>query len=253
MSSPHRLVVLFAVWIAACGSDPTPSVDPAPAPLTVRGARFGTELEGQQVRYPVPRFTPEGPFRVSLELSGAPTGALSLSWTWEGRLESADVSLEDAEVDGDAAHIAAELSVPSLPIGVHQLVVQQEGEELARFPFEVGPPEGALPSRIESAQTARGATVDFHPIDATDAFGTGDAVFLTGCGDFGRATWIGVEWRVADEVDEDGTQRITLDADASDTCFAFDFRPHVGWPAGEHEAVLLMNAREIGRYSFRVE
>lgn len=243
----------FALLLAACGSEASPAAAPEPVPVTVRGARFGTEVEAQQVAYPVARFTPEGPFHVSLELSGAPSGELALSWSWEGETRPTVVSLADAHVEGDATHVAAQLPVESLPIGVHELTVSQQGEELARFPFEVGPPEGATPSRIDSAQTARGATVDFHPIDATDVFASTDPVFLTGCGDFGRATWIGVEWRVDGQVDEDGTQRITLENDAADTCFAFDFRPHVGWPAGAHEAVLLMNAREIGRYRFRIE
>ncbi|WP_156346181.1 hypothetical protein [Verrucomicrobium spinosum] len=53
--------------------------------------------------------------------------------------------------------------------------------------------------------------------------------------------------------DSEGTRSITLKENKTGCPFRFSFIPNGGWPAGTHEAVLLMNGREVSREKFTIK
>jgi hypothetical protein len=249
----------------ACGTSGTttdPATDPA-AGITVRRVTYGTALgPNQQITTPVQIFQPTDPVSCSVEIAGRPSsGTVTLRWP-VGPTEEATASVDLSNTNGgvlfsvgQTTYVGGTLSHTNpLPIGIYETIVQYNGTEVGRYPFEVGPPPGAIPSAVRSAQLARGHTETYQPIDPATTFGTQDTVHLTGCGAFGLMTWLQVDWQVAGTVDPAGTRSLTLRENVPDTCFAFEFRPAPpGWPPGAHTAVLTMNDREVGRYPFTVQ
>ena len=246
----------------ACGSsgDVTPPDDPSPTSITVRSVRYGTALgANQQIQNPVERFQPTDPVHVSVEIAGRPRGG-TVTLRWPVGTEEATASVDLSSVNGgvffsvgETTYVGGSLTHENpLPIGVYTTIVEFNGAEIGRYPFEVGPPAGAIPSEVRTAVLSRDTTPDYQPIEPTTTFAPDQAVHLSGCGAFGNMTWIQAEWMVGAAIDPEGTRSLTLQENVPSTCFAFNFRPANGWPPGTHTAILTMNDREVGRYPFTV-
>jgi hypothetical protein len=249
--------IAISLACGTSGDDDDPNETPG---LTIRAATYGTALDSQfRISQPVQVFAPTDPVCLSIEIEGRPrTGTITMRWQVRSEVVNASANLADANSGvvfsiGGRTYFGGTLNHTNpLPPGTFDTVVLFNGNEVARYPFRVAPPPDAIPSVVRTAQTARGHTPDYHPVDPTTQFGRGDTVHLAGCGDFGRLTWLETQWHVAGVVNPEGTRTLNVDRNMPNVCFAFEFRPTGNWPPGQHTAVLTMNGQEVGRYPFTI-
>jgi len=140
-----------------------------------------------------------------------------------------------------------------LPIGDnYKAEVSLDGKPLGTFPFRVLPPADAIPSQITTTTLAHEVDDKRNPVGVAKKFDSDDKIVFAGRGDLGNATWLEVDWIVGGQSDPDGVRSIMLSENKKDVPFFFSYRPKEGWPPGNHEAVLIMNGKEVARQPFTI-
>jgi hypothetical protein len=268
-------VALLLGAALACGSEtPTPTAPPPLAPTdTPAPAAAGVEVlettfardideDGQPIN-PCDDFTPDEAVHFSLTLKGRPKEG-----TVTGRFYRGDEFLGEANVDlsdlnsgvifsiGENSYLHfwmnASPDAPSIISENYRIDVSYEDQPIGSYSFRVVPPPDATPSQIREATLARGADADYNPTEPATTFAPDEEIYLVGRGDLGLYTRLKAEWYVEGQLDETGTRSITAQENAADTGFYFSHAPDEGWPEGEHQAVLIMNDEEVGRYDFTI-
>lgn len=272
---PFLCVAMLLGATLACGSEtPTPTSQPLPAPTeTPAPAAAGVEVlettfardideDGQPIN-PCDDFTPDEKVHFSLALKGRPKEG-----TVTGRFYRGDEFLGEADVDlsdlnsgvifsiGENSYLHFWMNAspddPSIISENYRIDVSYEDQSIGSYSFRVVPPPGAIPSLIREATLARGADADYNPTEPTTTFAPNEEVYLVGRGDIGLYTRLKAEWYVEGQLDETGTRSFTAQENAADTGFYFSHTPDEGWPEGEHQAILIMNDKEVGSYDFTV-
>jgi hypothetical protein len=226
-------------------------------------ATFAKQLgDNQEPIDPTESFYPDETIFLSLEFEGRPKeGTVKSEFFWgDESIASAEVDFADANSGvlfsiGESTFAGFNLTHENpLPIsGNYRVESTLNGEKLGTYAFAVVPPADALETRVDEVTLAKDADDNFNPIDPTATFVVDDTVYIVGRGDFGKLSWLRINWLVDGELDEAGTQELgPLEEDAADTGFSFHYRPDGGWPEGEHEAVLYVNDEKVDSYSFTI-
>jgi hypothetical protein len=140
-----------------------------------------------------------------------------------------------------------------LPVGDnYKAEVTLDGKPLGTFPFRILPPADALPSKVTSTVLAHEVDDKRNPVGIAKKFDSEDKIVLAGRGDLGNATWLEVDWIIGGKSDPDGIRSIMISENKKDVPFFFSYRPKEGWPPGNHEAVLVMNGKEVARQPFTI-
>ena len=243
---------------------PTDTPTPEVADLEVLDTTLalGVDEDGQAVDE-VKEFTPEQAVYVVMTLKGRPTGIMTGQfYRGDTLLGEANLDLKDIE-DAPLLAIGGETYVHfswtpdpdtvTLISDNYRVEAFYDDEPVGSYPFSVVPPADAIPSQIQEVVLARGVDDDYNAVDPTTSFTPDDVVYLLMRGDFGLHTWLGTEWYVNGQLDEESGGSLTLTEDGSDKSIYFYFAPEGGWPVGEHQVALTMNDEEVGRYDFTVE
>lgn len=219
-------------------------------------------LDSQAPKDKAEAFHPDETIYLSVELKGRPkTGKVATQFLFR------DNVIAEAEVDVATVNKGILLSAGQntfagfnlthdepLPVGdCYSAVVTLDGQPLGTFPFRVSPPKDAIVSELKSVTLSKGLDDKNQPVDVTREFDTKDKVVFSGIADLGLATWIEVGWVLGGMIDSEGTRSITLKENKTGCPFRFSFIPNGGWPAGTHEAVLLMNGKEVAREKFTIK
>jgi hypothetical protein len=268
-------VLLIALALAGCSDVGAPTSQPvvdtpvSPAaeavpigPETVDAAlAHGLTAEMQPID-PSVEFAPEEAVHISLRLPGHPReGVVKAFFQWRDEpLAESSVDLSDPNtgfiaVSGEDTYVGFVLEHDEpLPISDQYLVILLLDDTfLGASKMTVIPPSDALPSVVTSVELAPAVDADQNPVDPTATFMSDQRVFLVGRADLGVGTWLQAEWYVGEGRDDTGTRSLTIHENGRDAGFNFSFLPQGGWPPGEHAVVLIMNDKEVGRYSFQVE
>jgi hypothetical protein len=247
----------------ATETPPEPTEEPATSEAKLQDATFAKELgESQEPIDPTDEFYPDETVYLSLQFEGRPKqGVVSATFYWnDDEIATTEVDLADANSGvffsiGETTYVGFNLTHENpLPVSPNYRVeTALDGEPLETYTYSIIPPADALPSEISEVVLAHSATDTYEPVDPATEFVAEDEVHLVGSGNLGKSTWLRVEWYVNGEMDEAGTREVgPLEEDLENGGFAFSFRPENGWPDGEHEAVLIINDEEVGRYPFTV-
>lgn len=141
------------------------------------------------------------------------------------------------------------------PIGEgYRAEVFCDEELLDTYEFSLLSPEGAIESVVNPVSVSLSKNVDanFNPVTPSNNFFANETVYLVGRGDLGTGSWIEANWYVLGEFDKAGTKFLTAKENTQNSGFAFHYLPEGGWPTGEHYVALIMNGKEIIRYTFTV-
>ena len=283
--------VLFLSILAGCGgsqatpkptattaSQPTAVAATAKAPQPTAAAKKPTQpAAGIQVlratfahgldeemrpKDPGANFHPDETVYLSLEIKGRPKkGIVTARFYWHDQfIAKADVDLSSVNSGvlfsvGENTYAGYTLThKKSLPISnSYHATVLYNDQHLGDYPFHVVPSAKAIATKVGAVTLARGADANYNPVNPTTTFHSTDAVYLVGRGDWGLGTWLQAEWYVNGKLDKTGTRSLTLKENAPDTGFDFSYLPKGGWPVGEHYVVLIVNDKEVGRYTFTVK
>lgn len=241
-----------------------PTTEPvAESDVKLVDATFAKELsENQEPIDPTEEFYPDETVYLSLQFEGRPEqGVVGATFFWKDQeIAGTEVDLADANSGviisiGESTFVGFNLTHENpLPLSKdYRVETTLNGEPLETYTYSVVPPADAIPSEITEVVTAHDATDTYEAIDPATEFVAEDEVHLVGAGNFGKSTWLRVEWYVSGELDDAGTREVgPLEDNLEGGGFTFSFRPENGWPEGEHEAVLIMNDEEVGRYTFTV-
>jgi hypothetical protein len=233
---------------------------PAQASIEVLEAVFAHGLSEQmQPVDPGDSFAPDETVYLSVRIKGRPTSGKVTASFYLGDTTIADATVDLADANsgllfsiGEDTYAGYTLShTDPFPLSEHYRAdLYYEDQPLGSASFRVVPPADAIPSQVIEAVLAKGADENYTPIEPTTEFAYDEAVYLVGAADLGVTSWLQVEWYVGGERDDAGTRSITAQENLEDTGFSFYYLPEGGWPAGEHEVVLILNDEEVGRYSF---
>jgi hypothetical protein len=266
-------VVLLAATLA-CGSGaetaeptvaptkPSPTDTPPPAGIEIRQVVLAHDVDDDHKPVdPDTEFTPDEKIWLSITLKGRPKeGVVSVQFylhdemVVETEADLADVNSSIIFSIGEDTYLNFWLTGDdTLPISqAYRADVYYDGDLVDSYTFSVVPPADATPAVVHEVTLARGVDDDYNPIEPATTFAPDEEVFLVGRADIGMYTWLRVRWYVDGELDEGGTRKFTATENKTDVGFFFSHLPEGGWPEGEHEAVLIMNDEEIGRYAFTV-
>jgi hypothetical protein len=253
----HALTIILACSLVAAG--PSRSEEGS----LLKKATFCHGLdEKQRPKDTAESFAANETIYLSIELKGRPTmGIVSTTFMFRndvmavGKVDVATVNEGAASSVGENTFAGFNLNHKNpLPVGdCYTADVSFDGQPLGTFPFRIAPPKDALPSKIKSTTLAKGVDEHYKPVNETHEFDGKDKVFLAGTGDLGLSSWLEVTWTVGGKVDEAGTRSLTIEENKSDVPFSFSFIPAGGWPAGDHEAVLQLDGKEVAREKFTVK
>ena len=256
------LVVLGTLFGFACAAQAAP---PAAEPIEVANVTFAHGLTEEMEPIdpdPTATFMPDETVYLSVQVKGRPkSGILGAQFFWDGNF-IADAAIDMADLNsgvlfsfGQDTYAGYELTHDkTFPVSdKYYAEVYYEGGLLDTYPFRVAPPPGAVPSQVKTVTLARGADADYLPVSPTDTFTTDEKVFAVIAADLGFGSWMRSTWYVNDQVNEDGTVRITAPEDALDTGLYFSFLPKGGWPLGNHSVVLTLDDEDVGTYTFAIE
>lgn len=231
--------------------------------ITLLEATFAKELgENQEPVDPTEVFYPTDTVNISLQFAGRPSeGLVSAAFLFRDEvIAGTEIDFADTNSGvifsvGKDTYAGFNLTVDQpLPISPYYSVVTMlNAEPLGTFPFEVVPPEDAIPSAITEVTLAEGLDEEYNPINPTTTFATNQEVYILLNGDVGISTWVQADWYVDGELDEEGTRSLTFEENAEDTAFFFSFIPDGGWSPGSHEVLITMNDEEIGWAEFEIE
>jgi len=234
-----------------------------PAAVEVLETTFAHNLSEQMEAVdPGTSFAPDETVYLSVKIKGRPKAGVVTAHFLLGDTLIAEASVDLADVNsgllfsvGENTYAGYTLShTEPFPLSDnYRADLFYDGAPLGSSAFQVVPPAGAIPSQITQVVLAKGTDADYNPIEPATVFAPGETVYLVGRGDLGLATWLQAEWYVGGQLDDAGTRSLTLEENYQDVAFSFSFVPEGGWPAGEHWVVLLMNDREVGRYTFTIE
>jgi hypothetical protein len=207
-------------------------------------------------------FMPEDTIYLSVEFKGRPkSGVVGCRFFIE------DTVIAEAKIDMAAVNKGVLFSVGQntftgfnlthanpLPVGdMYRVELSLDGKPLGTYPFRVSPPKDSLPSKFKSASFEKEVAGERQVLEADAALAPDDGVVLKGVADLGVSTWLRVNWLVNGKIDPKGTRSLTMEENKPDCGFFFSFRPDQGWPVGKHEAVLVINGKEVARPSFTVK
>ncbi len=207
-------------------------------------------------------FRPDETIYLSVELKGRPkSGVVAARFMFRDDV-LAETKVDVATVNegvifsfGESTFVGFNVTHKDpLPVGAcYRADVSFDDKALGQFPFRVAPPEGAIPSKLLSVTMAKGADKERKPVDETREFAGLEKVFLVGKGSLGLSSWLEATWIVGGKVDEQGTRSFTMEENKADVPFSFSFIPAGGWPAGEHEVLLLLDGQEVAKEKFKVK
>lgn len=226
-------------------------------------ATFAKKLgENQEPVDASDEFYPDETVYLSLEFEGRPKeGLVKSEFFWgDDSIAAAEVNFADVNSGvlisiGQSTFAGFNLSHEKpLPVsGNYRVESTLDGEPLGTYQFSVVPPEDALATNVSKVELAKGKDDDYNAVDPTTQFVPEDEVYVVGRGDFGKHSWLKIEWYVDGKLDDAGTQTLgPMDDNVEDTGFSFYYRPDGGWKEGDHEAVLYVNDEEVDRYGFSV-
>ncbi len=210
----------------------------------------------------VEAFTQEDVIYLSMEIKGRPKiGKATAQFYYleqlidESTVDMASISPATASSKSGNTFMGFQLKPPSpLPVGVGcRAELSWDGKSVGAFPFKIAAPEGALPSSISSVKLAKGVNEAFVPQNETKEFSPQEKVYLVGTGKFGKESRFWVDWFVAGKLDEEGTKSFTVNENKETLPFSFSFLPAGGWPAGEHEVVIMLDGKEAVRNKFTIK
>jgi hypothetical protein len=198
---------------------------------------------------------------LSVKIKGRPKAGLVTAHFFFGDVPIAEATVDLADANsgllfsiGENTYVGYTLShTDPFPLSEnYRAELFYDGVPLGSTAFGIVPRAEAIPSLVAQVVLALGADENYNPVEPTTVFKSDQTVYLVGRGDLGLDTWLQAEWYVGGQLDDAGTRSLTAQENLQDTAFAFSFMPEGGWPPGEHVAVLIMNDREVGRYTFTV-
>jgi hypothetical protein len=270
-------VVLLAATLACGGSGPSestmvpakpsptqpPATDtPPPAGVEILEHTFahGLDDDGGPVD-PDTEFVPDDTIYLSLVVKGRPKEGIVTAKFYMQDESLGEVELDLGDVNegvifsfGENTYLNFWMSNDDgIPISrAYRADVYYDDELIDSYTFSVVPPADAIPAVIHEVTLARGVDDDYNPIEPGTTFAPDEEIFLVGRADIGMYTWLRVRWYVDGELDEGGTRKFTATENKTDVGFFFSHLPEGNWPEGDHEVVLTVNDKEIGRYAFTV-
>jgi len=236
------------------------------AGLTILEATFAQEVsEDMEPINPTTSFTPEQTVNLLLTIKGRPKEGEVLARFYVRDQEIASASVDLAEANegvifsiGENTRVHFTLT-PTEPFPVspnYRAEVFLNGSPAGTYTFAVVPPPEAIPSRLIEATLAKGVKETpetYEPVEPTTTFAPDEAVYVVGVADLGKYSRLEVNWYVGGQLVEDATRSLTAQEDIPEAGFYFVFQPEEGWPAGEHQVVLLLNDEEVQRLTFTVK
>ena len=100
---------------------------------------------------------------------------------------------------------------------------------------------------------AGGADDSFNPIDIATEFKPDQEIYLVGNAKLSKGSWLRSQWYVDGKLDKNGTTLLgPVEEEKESTGFSMYYLPKGGWPMGEHEVALILDDKEIERYSFTI-
>ncbi len=235
------------------------------AGLTILEATFAQDVsEDMEPINPTTSFTPEQTVNLLLTIKGRPKEGevLARFYVRDQEIASATVDLAEANEGvifsiGENTRVYFTLT-PTEPLPVspnYRAEVFLNGSPAGTYTFAVVPPPEAIPSRLIEVTLAKGVKETpetYEPVEPTTTFAPDDAVYVVGVADMGKYSRLEVNWYVGGQLVEDATRSLTAQEDLPEAGFYFVFQPEAGWPAGEHQVVLLLNDEEVQRLTFTV-
>lgn len=263
---PSGVVTVVVTSEPPSGEVPLAATEPPPVPaagVEVLEATFAHNLSEQMEAVdPGTSFAPDETVYLSVKIKGRPKAGVVTAHFFLGDTLIAEASVDLADVNsgllfsiGENTYAGYTLShTEPFPLSDnYRADLFYDGAPLGSSAFQVVAPAGAIPSQITQVVLAKGTDADYNPIEPATVFSFDQTVYLVGRGDLGLATWLQAEWYVGGQRDDAGTRSLTLEENYQDVAFSFSFVPEGGWPAGEHWVLLLMNDREVGRYTLTIE
>ncbi len=279
MTMKRRLALLWlalvvALTVVACGGGGNGGEGngggegaQAEAGLTILDATFaeGVSEELDPIN-PTTSFTPEQTVNLLLTIKGRPKEGevVARFYVRDQEIASASVNLADVNEGvifsvGENTRVHFTLK-PTEPFPVspnYRAEIFVDGSPAGTYTFSVVPPADAIASRVIEATLAKGVEETpeaYVPVEPTTTFSTSDtAVYLVGVADLGTYSRIEVNWYLNGELAEDATRSLTVQENLQAVSFYFTLEMPEGLPAGNHEAVLLINDGEVQRLSFTVQ
>lgn len=218
--------------------------------------------ENQTPGEKVESFMPEDTVYLSVELKGRPkSGVVGCRFLIEETL-IAEAKIDVAGVNkgvlfsvGQSTFAGFNLTHANpLPVGdMYRVELSLDGKALGTYPFRISPPKDSLPSKFKSGIFEKEVAGERQSLEPDASLAPEDSVIFKGVADLGVSTWLRINWLVNGKVDAKGTRSLTMEENKADCGFFFSFRPDEGWPAGKHEAVLVINGKEAARQAFTVK
>jgi hypothetical protein len=254
----HGLIFMAGVWCAGFLSG-MGGVFGADSRLLAK-ATFARALNADKSPAEVAEgFAPEDVVHLSLELKERPTrGVVTAKFFFrdelinEGRVDLAGRGTPDGA--GGPIHVAFSLK-PKEPFPVseqYRVEAMLDETPLGTFRFRIDPPADATPSRVERVVLVKEIPEKIADAGDVVSLAPDEPAILAGVIDAGRLSWLQAEWFINGKRDDGTTQTLAYDENREDANFHFRYLPKGGWKPGRHEAVLLLNGREIARKGFSV-
>jgi hypothetical protein len=207
-------------------------------------------------------FFPDETIYLSLQFDGRPKkGEVEATfYSKADKITSAKVDLASINSGvilsvGESTYVGFNLKPQdSWPISEQYSVeVTVDGKPLDTYSYSVVPPADAGPTNVTTVVLAAGADDKYAPIGEATEFTPDQEVFLVGRGDFGMGTWLQADWYIDGKIQTDATRTLGPVTDnITDTGFSFSYKPKGSWPTGKQEVALIVNDKEVGRYSFTI-
>lgn len=207
-------------------------------------------------------FTPDETIALSLKIEGRPKqGIIEATYYWdEDEIDTAKIDLADINGDvvlsiGENTFVGFTLT-PSKPWPIskkYHIDVTLDGDPLDSYAYKVVAEDGALNAEVNEAVLAGGADDSFNPIDIATEFKPDQEIYLVGNAKLSKGSWLRSQWYVDGKLDKNGTTLLgPVEEEKESTGFSMYYLPKGGWPMGEHEVALILDHKEIERYSFTI-
>lgn len=251
------LLALAALLLAACGGGTTKGIE-------IGDVVFAKELsEDYQPVNPSDTFYPDETINVSVQIPGRPKqGVLGARFLYRDDLE-AEASIDFKQENSDLLFSVGQDTftgfflthdAPLYISPLYSVELLVDGAAVGKYPFTVIAPADAIPTTIRTTTFAADVSDDLQPIDATDVFEPSQAVYFIGAGDFGRLSYLQVDWYLdGEELIPDCTKSLEVDENLQNESFYFSCELSSGWPIGEHSVVLTVDDVAVKEETFSVK
>ena len=256
---------LLATSLACGASSRDAEDDPATGPteeeaaIRIVSVTYGTALDDHfTVSQPVERFTPRDPLAISIVVGGRPQGILTARVDVYGQIleDQYDLAQVNAGVVWSVGTntIVGGTFVPDgmTPQGHYETVLLHDGVEVGRYPFEIGPPEGAIETVIHMGGFSTLVLANGCVGPPPRAFHVGDTISFGMLVDVGDTTNVRVYWHQQNVEEPIEYDSLISNRNQTERCFTSSQSPDGGWPAGSHHVTVMANGEELARYPFTV-